>query len=252
MITEVCFALGVGDCVVGRTRYCVYPPQASRIPSIGSLTDANVELLLSLRPDLILLSGTSRDQTDRFRALDLRFESLPDAALEDVFAAIRRVGELVGRPRTAAGLAERIREELHAAARSFPSARPQRVLLLTGTLHEPPQPPYVAGPGSFYDDLIALGGHENVVTTRSAFAPLSLEAILEADPDVIIELDADGTARPQGDASALRAWSAFDALSAERAGRVRVLSGPEHFLPGPRIVFVARALWRAIAEGAPQ
>lgn len=251
VVTEICFALGVGDAVVGRTRYCTYPPAAEAIPSIGSLTDANIELLLSLHPDLILISGTSQDMTDRFRAAELRFESIPDETLDDIFAGIRRVGELVGRPRTAELLASSIQRELEEAARESPTRRPQRVLLLTGTLSDPPQPPFVAGPGSFYDDLIRMAGHENVVKERSAFGPLSFEAILEADPDVIVELDPDGAARPEGDKSARHAWREFDALRAVRSGRVRELRGPEHFLPGPRIVFVARALWRAIAQETP-
>lgn len=249
-VTEVCCALGLRSLLVGRTRYCDYPPEIGNVPSIGALIDLNVEALLELRPGLILVSGTSRSQLDRFAALDLRFESVPDAGLSDLFAAIRRVGKLTERSRTAERLCGGIEADLAAVTGRFASLPPARVLLLIGTLSEPPRPPYVAGPGSFYDDLLKRAGHENVVAgQRAAFAPLSLEFIVRADPEVIVELDADGHARPGGDADARRAWAGVGALSAVISGRVHVLTGNQHFLLGPRVAITYAALCRAIADG---
>ncbi len=246
--TEICCALGLRAALVGRTRYCTYPPGIEAVPSIGALNDVNVEVLLGLRPDLILVSGTSRMQTERFAALDWRFESVPDAGLSDLFAAIRRVGELTRRKRTAERLCDGIRSDLEAVTRRFADVAPARVLLLTGTLSDPPRPPYVAGPGSFYDDLLKLAGHANVVAgERAAFAPLSLEFTVRADPNVIIELDPDGHGRPHGDADALRVWEKLGALHAVTNRRVHVLTGPEHYLLGPRIALTYDALCRAIA-----
>lgn len=247
-VTEICCALGLRSALVGRTRYCDYPPDIKDVPSIGALIDVNVEVLLELCPDLILVAGTSRTQIERFAALDLRLESVPDIGLEDLFLAIRRVGELTERPRTAARLCDDIRVELAAVSARFADTPPARVLLLTGTLGDPPRPPYVAGPGSFYDDLLKQAGHENVVTAeQGAFAPLSLEFIVRADPDVIIELDPDGSERPGGAADARRVWAKLGALRAVGSRRIHVLTGSEHYLLGPRIAQTYATLYRAIA-----
>ena len=247
-VTEICCALGLRSALVGRTRYCEYPPEVASVPSIGALIDVNVEALLALKPELILVSGTSRSQLDRFAPLNVRIESVPDDNLDDLFTAIRRIGELTGRPRTAAQLCERIRADLTAVTEAFADVAPARVLLLTATLSDPPRPPYVAGPGSFYDDLLKLAGHRNVLTgDQSAFGPLSLEFIVHAAPDAIIELDPDGKSRPNGDADARAAWSKVGGLRAVVERRVHVLSGPEHYLLGPRIALTYDALCRAIA-----
>lgn len=247
-VTEICCALGLRSALVGRTRYCDHPPGIEEVPAIGALIDVNVEALLALRPDLVLVSGTSRTQIDRFAALDLRFESVPDADLRDLFAATRRVGKLADRKRTAERLCQGIESDLAAVTERFADVPSTRVLLLTGTLNDPPRPPYVAGPGSFYDDLLKLAGHENVVAgEQAAFAPLSLEFIVRADPDVIIELDPDGKARPNGDADARRAWAKVGPLRAVTSGRVHVLTGTQHYVLGPRVAFTYAALCRAIA-----
>jgi iron complex transport system substrate-binding protein len=247
-VTEVCCALGLRSALVGRTRYCDYPPGIEEVPAIGALIDVNVEALLALRPDLILVSGTSRAQIERFAGLELWFESVPDADLSDLFAAIRRVGELTGRGRTAERLCREVDADLAAVTERFADVPPTRVLLVTGTLNDPPRPPYVAGPGSFYDDLLTLAGHENVVGgEQAAFAPLSLEFIVRADPEVIIELDPNGKARPDGDADARRAWAKLGPLRAVTSKRVHVLVGTQHYVLGPRVAFTYAALCHAIA-----
>ena len=247
-VTEICCALGLRSALVGRTRYCDYPPGIEQVASIGALNDVNVEALLELRSDLILVSGTSRAQLERFAALDLRIESVPDAGLTDLLAGIRQVGVSTGRTRTAERLCAGIESDLAVVSAHFADTPPARVLLLTGTLRDPPRPPYVAGPGSFYDDLLKLAGHENVVAGRqAAFGPLSLEFIVRADPDVIIELDPDGRQRPNGDADARRVWAELGALHAVVGERIHVLTGNRHYLLGPRIALTYDALCRVIA-----
>ena len=246
-VTEICCALGLRDSLVGRSRYCTYPPGIEDVPDIGALIDINVEVLVGLRPDLVLVSGTSRAQVERLDSLGLHYESVPDATLDDLFAAIGKIGSLTNRPQTAAALAAGIRADLDTVDQRFANSPPQRVLLLIGTLTDPPQPPYVAGPGSFYDELLRRAGHTNIAPPQQgAFVPLSLEVIVRTDPDVIIELDADGTQRPGGDAQAREIWSKLGNLAAVRNQRVYVLTGQEHFLLGPRIAWTYHALRSAI------
>jgi len=250
-VTEICCALGLIDQLVGRTRYCNYPPAVRDVPAFGALIDTNVEVLLKLKPDLILLAGQSRALTERLARQNLRLVSLPDRSLNDIFTAIKKVGTLTHRPQTAEMLCHAIRADLDRVTDRFAGTPPARVLLLIGTLSDPPMPPFVAGPGSFYDDLLKRAGHTNVVAEHGAmFAPLSLEFILRADPDVIIELDPDGRARPQGDADALRAWNKVGPLQAVAKRRVHVLTGQQYYLAGPRIAQTYRALCQAIA-GSP-
>lgn len=248
-ITEILCAMGLSDAIVGRTRYCTHPPRVLAIPSIGALLDLNVERLVALKPDLILLSGESTAQAERLRPLGISFETVPDYSLDDLRAAIRKIGELTHRPRSAEKLIKGIDAQLADLTKTFANMPQKRVLIVTGVLSDPPQPPYVAGPGSFYDDLLKLANVENVAPDgHGAFAPLALETIVRLDPDVIIELDPDGSGRPGGDAEAVRVWGQLPGLSAPKRSGVRVLTGSYLYLLGPRVVQLQTDLYVAISE----
>lgn len=249
-VTEMCCALGLRENLVGRTRYCEHPASVHSLPSIGALIDMSDELLLSLKPDIVLVSGLSRAMTDRLQARGIRYESLPDASLDDLFAAIRKLGGLTGRTRTAERLCGRILEQLDDVTARFAGTPAAAVLILTDVLHDPPRPPYVAGPGSFYDAMLKRLGHRNVVDQQSnSFAALSLEYILQANPDVIIELDADGTRRRGGDAEATSLWQRIGPMKAVASNRVFVLSGNQHYVLGPRVAATYAAIASRIAAG---
>ena len=248
-VTEICCALGLRAQIVGRTRFCDYPPELHDRPIIGALDETNLEVLLALEPDLILVAGTSRAITTRLDRLQLHFKSLPDDHLADVFTAIIRIGELTGRRETARRLCTGIRADLKRIARRYQDQPAARVLILLGPLANPPAPPFVAGPGSFYDDLLRRAGHINVTDEGAlAYGPFSLEAIVRADPDVIIELDADGRGRTGGDTEALRVWSLLGPLRAVTEKRIHVLKGRQHHLLGPRIAQTFASLCALIAE----
>lgn len=247
-VTEICCALGLRSSLVGRTRYCVYPPDVAALPSIGALTDVSTETVISLKPDLILIAGSSRELAERFSRLEIRLESLADTSLDDLFVAITRVGELTGRPRTAAALVGNLRAQLAAVAAAHRHDPPRRYLLVTGLLADPPAPPFVAGPGSFYSGLLQRVGHRNVMPDDSrAFGSASLEYLIAADPEVIIELDPDGQSRPGGNAAALRTWARVGDLAAVRNRRICVLTGPQHYLIGPRIAETFREMLDCLA-----
>ena len=250
-VTEVCWSLGLGPCLVGRTRYCTFPPAVQSVRSIGALNDLNVEALLALRPDLVIVSGISRAITDRLERLGIPHTSVPDVSLEDLFTAIQRIGSAMGRPATAQRLVDAVRADLDLVACHYAHRPARRVLVLTGPLADPPVQVDAAGPGSFYDDLLRRAGCENVAAAAGRpFTPLSLEFVLRADPDVIVELVPDPAFRPAGDADALRVWSRVGPLRAVQTGRVHVLLGEQYFILGPRVAHTLAALCELI-HGTP-
>lgn len=249
-VTEIVCALGRRDALVGRTRYCDYPPGLDSVPQIGALLDVQVERLLELRPDLVIIAGNSRLMADRLSPLGLRVESAPDASVEDVLAAVQRVGQLIGRPHAAQRLSAALRADLDQVVGRGSRGPRRRVLIVPGTLASPPTPPFVAGPGSFYDDLLRRAGHENAAPPgASPFGMLGIEALLRADPDVIIELDPDGATRKNGDADARAAWGALGSLAAVRGRRVHVLTGQLFYIPGPRLALLCAQLTSAVESG---
>lgn len=238
--TELLFALGVGDRVVGRTRWDLYPPEARAVPDLGNGIRPNIEAVLATRADLVLLYATA-DNRDAARAL--RAAGVPVVALRtDRIADFERlatvVGDLVGEPDRARLVIDSVRASL------------ARVRAVTDTLPAPSvfllayeQPLMTIGAGSFLSELVAIAGGRNVFEDLPAPSPqVTFEEVLRRDPDVVL-------AGPVS-AAAIRASSRWQTLPAVRDGRVLVLDTTLTIRPGVRLGEAARSIASLLHPGA--
>jgi iron complex transport system substrate-binding protein len=240
--TELLFALGAGDRVVGRTAWCDWPPDAAGVPSVGDGLQPNVEAVAARHPDLVLLYATTANQAaaDRFAALGIPTLTLPMDRLDDVPAAARRLGAALGLAARADSVAAAFAAALDSARRAARAGPTPRVLLLAWD-----QPPIVIGGASFQTELVALAGAENVFADLpQPSAPVSIETIAARDPDLVLLLDA---GRPP-------TWAArpeWRAVRAVRAGRFVPVTGSAFARPSLRALEAVRALRLALAEAPP-
>lgn len=240
--TELCAALGLSDRLVGRTQFCAYPPAVRQVPIIGAYTDANLEAIVAAHPDCVLVTTSSPRLKEQFSALDLPLVELPDSSFEDLFVAAHLLGERTGRPRTAARLVQNLERDLD-SLRQPP--RNERVLIVTGPLSVPPSDPFVAGPGSFLDHLVALAGFQNAVAglVHRPWGQISLETVIQVDPEVLLEAREDAWVYPPD--AIFRSWGDLDMLQAVRNRRIR--SVPIWVLnPGPRVNLALHAIVEAL------
>lgn len=206
--------MGAGDRVVGVTRFCDYPPEVAPIPKVGGLTDANLEAIVALRPDLVI-GVRSRSAQDLGRRLDsakLAWVMLPVETLEDVRLSVRTLGRIVGQ----SDRAEEIARRLPKPASSEPTG--PTVLLAFGR-----KPLIAAGPGTFGDQLIrAAGGRNALDGNDNPYPTIDRETLLELQPQVVLDTSAT-VAEP---------WPAE--LEAVKRERVHTLD-PALLRPGPRL-----------------
>lgn len=207
-VTEIMFALGAGDLLVGRTDFCEYPPEAARIPSIGGISNLNIERILSLQPDLVI-SGSmvgkkATDQMDDMGTPMVCVVEKPD--FEALYSNIRAIGRLVGKEHEADSLNALLRERVNALdTNAITPARPQGAALSTAESNQigekshnnaiPPKVYYVVGFGStgnftaggntFINDIIRMAGGRNIAEEIDGWS-YSLEALMKEDPDYII------------------------------------------------------------------
>ena len=228
-ITEILYALGLGDKVVGVTEFCNYPPEAQAKPKVGGFADVNIEKLLSLNPDLVLVSSIHIAQVlPELEKLGLTVVVVDAHDLPQVLESIALVGKIAGKEKEAESLVAEMQKRMDAVAKAVEGRKKPKVFWeLSSDL-------WSVGPGSFVHDLIVRAGGENIATGHP-YPQLTSEAVISADPDVIILAD-----HPYGEsAETVAKRPGWDKIKAVKEGRIVELT-PEQVditsRPGPRIV----------------
>ncbi len=237
--TELLFAIGAGDALVGRTQWCDYPAAAARVPNLGDGINPNVEAVLARRPDLVVLYNSAQNAAiaGRLRSLGIAVARLNTDKLRDVERVGRLLGRLTGHAASADSMAAAFDSALaHAAVP--PAGRRPKVLLLVWE-----QPPMTIGRGSFLDELVQRAGGTNLFGDVTASAgTVSLEAVAARDPDLILTT----TAGPSGFAGRPE-WQVVRAV---RQHRFLPVVGSEFERPSPRAPEAIRALALQLRKAA--
>lgn len=251
-LTEILFALGLGERVAGVTEYCHYPPEARSKPKIGTFLEPDFERILALQPDLALVIKNPVQVAERLRRLGVQAVEIRQDTVADIFASILQIGALTGRQREAAALAAGVRTRLDQVRAQAAALPRRRVLFLVGRSPGTLQGMVGAASGTFIDELIQLAGGENVLKAAPiAYPRVSLEQIFAADPGVILDMGdfAHNEGRPiEGQGELLRLWSKYANLRAVQNGRVRQVTSEIMIRPGPRVGEAAQEYFRLIHD----
>lgn len=182
-ITENLFALGVGDRIVGVTAWCDYPQEAASRTIIGDAMNLNLELLLSLEPDLVVGDSTLvQAHLEKLQELNIPTFAVGPSTVAEVQASLISLGEAVGAKERGEELAEAMASRLADLLASIKRTTQTRVFLEVWN-----EPLMTAGPGSFMDELIVLAGGENIAgDAPNPWPVFSEELVIERDPEVII------------------------------------------------------------------
>lgn len=233
-VTEIVFALGMGDCLVGATKYCDWPPQARQVERVGGFGTPNVERLLALRPDLVVAAGFERKEAiDILRGSGIRVLDVRIRNFDELFEAITTIGGGTGRTSQAGALVAAMRAELDAAARRCARVAPERrPRVFVEIWHDPLT---TAGGPSFLNDLICRAGGVNVAADLPQSHPrVNPEKIIDWNPDVIVTAY---MGRPGQMASQVAGRIGWADVKAVRDGRIIDDIPPDLLLrPGPRLV----------------
>jgi len=241
-ITEILFALGLGEYVVGVTTYCNYPPEVvelvnqGRIATVGGPGTVDLEKVVALRPDLVLAMVSPHARLrGRFDELGLRVFFLPDArGIDDVVASIRLVASIFGVEERAKLVLGAIEESIAKVASAVASAGRPRVLYLIGP---PSWGLYSAGGDTFIGWLIEAAGGRNIAGVYSSWPMLSKEFVTSQDPEVVIISSMEANAEAIYE-DIVASFPELLGSTAWRTGRVYLITGEADDMvvrPGPRI-----------------
>ncbi|MBZ5601010.1 MAG: cobalamin-binding protein [Acidobacteriia bacterium] len=247
-ITELLYALGLGDRVVGVTRFCRYPPEAQKKTIIGDYINPNIEVIASLKPDLVIVQQNPVRLTERLNAMHLHTLEIDqqNTGLEDgVYKSIRTVGDATGASARAAQLISTIRAGLDSVRSKAAAYKPKRVMFVVGRSPGRLDGLIVVGRASYLNEVIAIAGGENVF--RDAVAPypeISLESVIGRNPEVIVDIGdmSEDVVTEQHKREIIALWRRAPVLAAVQQNRVFAIAPDMFLVPGPRVVDAARAL----------
>ena len=224
--TEILFALGLGDKVVGVTDWCDYPPEALEKEKVGGYVTPDIEKIVALNPDLILVAyGTPMEVINTMVGLGLTVFGIKTTDLDDVLNDIKTVGEITDKEVEAQVLTSEMAVGIKAVTdeTSGLEQRP-RVFYIVG--HEPSL--WTAGQGTFIHELIEKGGGVNTCQNITGYSEISIEYVLARNPEIII------TSEWSYD-WAINA-SELASTNASQTGRIYTLDDDLAQRPGPRLV----------------
>jgi len=243
-VTEVLFALGLDEQIVGVTEYCDYPEAARTKPRVGGLKDPSLESILTLSPELVISTKDGND--NRFMAslerMGIRVVKTQPSTIAEVMDSVLEIGEVVGRPVEAREVVADMERRLSEVRSRVEGAPRVRALMVYGR-----RPLVLAGPGTFADDMIVLAGGENIAGDAPMPYPrFSMETVVARSPEVIIEGAMGSEDVGEKAAEAVKFWSRWGSISAVRDGRVVVINQDLIARPGPRILDGLEAIARAL------
>lgn len=220
--TELLFAMGMGELVVGITDYCNFPAETANIPRIGN-QELNIERVMALKPSILIdINGMHRKYEMLFSQLGLNYvnfhlkkiSQLPDIALE--------IAEITGKKEAGVTFAENWNRQLAELEASGNENKPKAYFEIWDT------PMQAAGPESFIGELLARAGFENILSSTQEYPVINHEVIIQANPDYIF------LAYPVKDTSSVQKRPGWQNLNAVAKNHVYCLDQDLFVRPGPR------------------
>jgi iron complex transport system substrate-binding protein len=240
-LTEIIFAVGAGDKLVGVTTFCNYPPEAKSIRKVSDTQKPNIESIIALKPEVVFVSTASQLEafTKTLDEQNIRVFVTGPTTLDGIYASIEKIGQIVGETERSADLVHRLKARA-AEARgptTYGSRRRVFVQIDKDAL-------YTIGSESYITDLISLaGGVSATAELATAYPKISRETALAMNPDVIVISESEGNREPN---------EAFRNSPAVRNGRVYRINADLLSRPGPRVIDALEQIAAKLREVSPE
>ncbi|MBX3185947.1 MAG: cobalamin-binding protein [Labilithrix sp.] len=227
--TEGVYALGAGEKLVGRSRYCDWPSEVTKLPQVGGYVDPNLEAILALRPDLVVGARGPAGATlaERLEARGIHTYFPETESFAQIDAMLLGLGDRTGRASEARRTVEALDAKISAIEKAVAAKPRVRVLLVFGL-----EPLSVAGPSTFADEMIRRAGGENAIADGRGYPTINVERVHTLDPDVIVNA---AIAEAHGHERIAKDTPGWTKVRAVVEGRVVAIADESVLRPGPRV-----------------
>jgi iron complex transport system substrate-binding protein len=244
-ITEMLYAVGLGDRVVGVTTYCRLPPEARSKPKIGTYTEPNLERIASFRPDLVVIQKNPINLAAKLAALKLNVLEVSHDTVDEVYVSMQRIADAGGLSARGHEVTDKMRRQLAEIGKRTATVPRRRMMFVIGRSPNAIEDIIAVGRASYLNGIIEIAGGANIF--QDAIAPypkVGMEDILARNPEVIVDMgdmsQTEGVSE-EHKREVVALWGRFDSLAAVREHHVFAIASDMFTVPGPRMVDAARA-----------
>lgn len=249
-ITEILFALGLGDKIIGVSEFCNYPPQAANIPKVGALLNPNFEAIIAAKPDLVIILDEMAADKNKFDSLGIDTLIVKHDSLEEILDSINLIAARCGKSQQAEKIVTDIRNKIKNIQNQINTQNRLKVLVCLGRDYSPdpaekPQNSYIAGNDGFYSQMVEYAGGQNAYTGKLPFPAVSTESVISMNPQIIIDIlpTDQKQANPQ---IAETQWKNFNQIDAVKNNRIYIFTEDFTAIPGPRFILTLEKIARII------
>ncbi|HEY0584768.1 MAG TPA: cobalamin-binding protein [Pseudoduganella sp.] len=238
-VTELLFAAGGGGKIVGAVSYSDYPEAAKQIPRVGDNRQVDMERLLAMKPDLLVVwrHGTSERQIDQLRQLGIPIFHSEPKKLDQIADNLEKMGKLLGTEPAANTAARELRQKLASLRAQYAARPPVRTFYQVWD-----KPLYTLNGEHIVSDALKVCGGQNIFADQKVTAPVvSLEAVLEADPEAVF-------ATAEKDYGGVSLWRPYKTLLATRQDNLFTIDGSMLNRAGPRMIAGTAVLCEKLEE----
>ncbi len=246
-VTEIIYELGAQDRLVGATDFCNYPPAATQIPRVGGVVNPNFELMVALKPDLIIHQDDNFNLDKHARTLGIKSLPVTLVNLESIQESILIIGKALGADPAAQKLLQRIQNGVRFYENKLKGQKRKSVFFIFDDNQNALRDLFAVGKGTFLDQLLTVAGGDNILT--DSFVPypkVSKEYVVKTSPEVIIELHPGAERARDYKEQSKRDWQRFPTVTAVKNGNIRFIDDSVMVIPGPRVLEIVDHLARAV------
>jgi len=247
-VTETLFALGLGDRVIGVCDHCGDPPQALAKARIGPSFGPNLDAIALLHPDLVVIPANPSRLADRLGAMRLRALEVDQHDLNALYSSLFAIGAATEAGPQAAALTQSMRARIERVRARAAGLTKVRTLAILGRTPQQLDGLIAAGPESYVDELLAAAGGKNVIHDAPPQTLITLQQVIDINPDVILDLAPENT--PANQSSVMALWQTLASAPAIQRDRIFPISGSVFLVPGPRSAEAAERLFQLLHPDA--
>jgi len=231
-ITEILFAIGLDEEIIGVTKFCDYPPKAKGKTKVGGYYNPSLEMIVSLKPDLVVAAadGPNESHIKKLANLDIPFFVIKPRTVDEIIEAMNTLAEVTGKEATAKKTIAKIKERVDQIDKQVKSIPIEKRLKVFYALDHTDL--YTTGKNTFANDLIVRAGGINIASDSNGWFKYSLESLVLKNPDIIIT----GRMEKQKHEDIVAMWQKYKMLPAVADNRIYTIDNNWLSRPGPRAI----------------